>query len=273
MSTAEIIQFTHACTHLIACAHTPWLLPFAAVKQLLLGGCGRSYVWPTGWGVWNKPGTGINGEAMLCDRGYKVADKHWGAAYWAALKPVQNRREEICLTCRVPFWCCQLKRVRNITTAAAREVSEQESDASAPLAVTSTWRVHFNEGLWWCQRFCVYFNLCFNSFLAGRCRKQLQREMFYIYTECIPVVNRQHNCLSGDCNREDLYGCKYAFLGSAHRFYVNLIVSAKLSCLMKKLKYYQRHSAQVNILARGNSHINHVIIAQTIQRTKSKEAI
>lgn len=158
MSTAEIIQFTHTCTHLITCARTPWLLLFCSTffrtrDNCFFGGWGRSYVWPTGWGVWNKPGTGINGKAVLCDRGYKVADKHWGAAYWAALKPVQNRRDGICLSCRVPFWCCQLKRVRNITTAAAREVSEQESDASAPLAVTSTWRVRFNEGLWLCQRF------------------------------------------------------------------------------------------------------------------------
>lgn len=116
------------------------------------------------YAVWNKPDTGINEEAMLCERGYKVADKHWGAAYWAALKPVQNRREEICLTCRVPFWCCQLRRVRNITTAAARGVSERESDASASLAVTSTWRIHFNEGLWSCRKFYrVYFNLYFKT--------------------------------------------------------------------------------------------------------------
>lgn len=26
--------------------------------------------------MWSKPDTGINGTAMLCDRGYKVADKH-----------------------------------------------------------------------------------------------------------------------------------------------------------------------------------------------------
>lgn len=58
---------------------------------------------------------------------------------------------------------------------------------------------------------------------------------FYIYTECIPVVNRQHNCLSDDCNREDLYGYKYAFLGSLHQLYVYLLVSAKVSCLVKKL--------------------------------------
>lgn len=58
---------------------------------------------------------------------------------------------------------------------------------------------------------------------------------FYIYTECIPVVNRQHNRLSDDCNREDLYGYKYAFLGSLHQLYVYLLVSAKVSCLVKKL--------------------------------------
>lgn len=139
---------------------------------------GASYVWPAVWCVWNKPDTGINGKAMLCDRGYKVADKHWGAAYWAALKPVQNWREELCLTCRVSFWCCQLKRVRNITTAAAREVSEQKSDVSASLAVTSTWCVHFNEELWSCQRLPCLLQSMLRYFPAERCRKQLQREMF-----------------------------------------------------------------------------------------------
>lgn len=200
---------------------------------------------------WNKPDMGINEEAMLCERGYKVADKHWGAAYWAALKPVQNRREEICLTCRVPFWCCQLKRVRNITTAAARGVSERESDASASLAVTSTWWIHFNEGLWSCQKFPVFTSTSTSILPSWEMQETTTERCFYIYTERISVVNRQHNCLSDDCNREDLYGYKYAFLGSEHQLSVYLLVSAKVSCLVKKLgaiKDIQSKYLHMNIL-------------------------
>lgn len=74
---------------------------------------------------------------------------------------------------------------------------------------------------------------------------------FSIYTERISVVNRQHNCLSDDCNREDLYGYKYAFLGSVHQLSVYLLVSAKVSCLVKKLgtiKDIQLKYLQKNIL-------------------------
>lgn len=119
---------------------------------------------------------------MLCDRGYKVADKHWGAAYWAALMPVQNWREELCLTRRVSVWCCQLKRARNITTAAARDVTEQKSDASASLAVTSTWRVHFNEGLWSCQRFLVFTSTYASILLGWEMQETATERDVFIFT-------------------------------------------------------------------------------------------
>lgn len=108
MSSAEIIQFTPTHTHLIVRGPLSFCVGLNKYEapsggQGMIGWWVRegAHMSDQQYGVWNKPDTGINGEAMVCERGYKVADKHWGAAYWAALKPVQNRQEEICLTCRV----------------------------------------------------------------------------------------------------------------------------------------------------------------------------
>lgn len=109
------------------------------------------------------------------------------------------------------------------------------------------------------------FTSTYASILPGwETQEAATEDCFSIYIECILAVNRQHNCLSDDCNREDLYGYKYAFLASAHQLYVNLIVSAKVSCLMKKLKYHQRHWTQINISTCKNSHIIQDIIAKPI---------
>lgn len=133
----------------------------------------------------------------------------------SSFKASLEQARKICLTCRVPFWCCQLKWVLNITTLAGREVSERESDASAPLAVTSTRYVHSNERLWSQQRFPCLLQPMLQYFESAA--NELQRDVYYVHTrylvKCGGMQGRKQAeglcvsvCLSNDCRSWYLKG-------------------------------------------------------------------